>query len=163
VETAGNDRPSGWYRKLVQEANDVTVVVDSDGTMTYVSPAVERLLGYSPADLTDKDVREYVHPEDGSSLLDAIEALQARPADSETLEFRWRQAEGTWCWLEVTMRNRLDAEIDGIIVNGRDITERKEREKELRATKERMKMALEGANLGIWDWDMETDKVVRDE
>jgi PAS domain S-box-containing protein len=163
VETAGNDRPSGWYRKLVQEANDVTVVVDSDGTMTYVSPAVERLLGYSPADLTGKDVREYVHPEDGSSLLDAIEALQARPADSETLEFRWRQAEGTWCWLEVTMRNRLDAEIDGIIVNGRDITERKEREKELRATKERMKMALEGANLGIWDWDMETDKVVRDE
>ncbi|MFA9517364.1 PAS domain S-box protein [Halopenitus sp. H-Gu1] len=163
TETAGNERPGEWYRKLVEEANDVTVVIDPDGTMTYVSPAVKRLLGYDPTDLTGDDACEYVHPEDSDTLFDAIETVRAAPEDPETVEFRCLRADGTWCWLEATMRSRLDDEIDGIIVNGRDVTERKEREKELRTTKERMKMALEGANLGIWDWDMETDEVARDE
>ncbi|MFC7172249.1 PAS domain-containing protein [Haloplanus litoreus] len=48
-------------------------------------------------------------------------------------------------------------------MNGRDITERKEREAELVTTKQRMELALEGANLGIWDWDMRSDRVSRDE
>ena len=162
-ETGGNERHSDWYRKLVEEANDVTVVVGSNGAVTYVSPAIERLLGYEPADLTGDDACEYIHPEDDTDFLDAIETLQVSSADSETVESRWARDDGTWCWLEVTMRNRIDTAIDGIIVNGREITERKEQETELKTTKERMKMALEGANLGIWDWDMETDEVVRDE
>ena len=157
------ERGDDWYRKLVEEATDVTVVIDSAGTMTYVSPAVDRLLGYDPTDLAGESAYEYVHPEDEPGFLDAIETLRTSSRGSETLEFRWAQDDGGWCWLEATIRGRFDTDIDGIIVNCRDITERKERETDLRATKERMKMALEGANLGIWDWNMKTDEVVRDE
>ncbi|AKH97525.1 multi-sensor signal transduction histidine kinase [Halanaeroarchaeum sulfurireducens] len=165
TETAarGDERHDDWYRKLVEEATDITVVLDSNGTMTYVSPAVKRLLGYTPTDMIGEDGHEYVHPEDGDDVSDAIQKLREPPMDPETVEFRCRHDDGTWRWLEVTMRNRLDGEIGGIIVNGRDITERKERETELQTTKERMTMALEGANLGIWDWDMVTDEVARDE
>ena len=161
--TTGDERNREWYRKLVEEANDITVVVASDGALMYVSPAVERLLGYTPSDLIGNDWCEYVHPEDSDALFDVIDALRTSSSSAETVEFRCRRADGTWCWLEATMRSRLDGDIGGIIVNNRDVTERKERETELRTTKERMKMALEGANLGVWDWDMETDEVRRDE
>ncbi len=163
-ETAGKgDRTDEWFRKLVEEANDITLVVDSDGTMSYVSPATKRQFGYRPAELTGDQLCDYVHPEDGDALAGTVERIQTRDSDAETAEVRFQRADGTWFWLEATMRSRLDDTVDGIIVNGRDITERREREAELRTAKERMKMALEGANLGIWDWDMEADEVTRDE
>jgi PAS domain S-box-containing protein len=162
-ETAGGERNKEWYRTLVEEANDVTLVVDSDGTVTYASPALERLLDYIPSALVGGDLCEFALPKDRDTLFEAIETLQTDPSNSETVEFRCRQSDGTRRWLEATMRSRLNTEIDGIIVNIRDITERKQRESELQTTKERMKMALEGASLGIWDWDMVTDEVVRDE
>jgi PAS domain S-box-containing protein len=61
------------------------------------------------------------------------------------------------------MRNRLDDDIGGILATVRDISDRKERERDLVTTKERMQLALEGANLGIWDWDLRADEVERDE
>jgi PAS domain S-box-containing protein len=162
-KTVGHERHSDWYRKLVEQAGDVLIVVDTDGTLTYVSPAVERLLGYDSANLTGGDGCDYIHPGDRDAVFDAVETLHETPGHSTTVEFRCRRADETWCWLETTMRSRLHDEIDGIIVTARDVTERTEREAELRTTKERMKMALKGANLGIWDWDMETDEVTRDE
>jgi len=163
TEPPGDRRSGHWYRKLVEESTDVTAVVGVDGTVTYVSPAVERLLGYDPADLTGDSGCEYVHSDDCEALSETIEALRAAPTDPQTVEFRCQRADGTWCWIEATMRDRLGDDVDGIVVNARDVTERKEREQELRTTRERMKLGLEGANLGIWDWDMETDELARDE
>lgn len=159
-ETAGHTFDSDWYRQLVEGSNDVIVVVDSVGVISYVNSAAERILGYDPTDLTGDGGCAYVHPEDESRLFEAIETLEGEQREEKTVEFRCRRSDGRWCWLEATMDRRLD---DGIVLTGRDITERKEREAELRTTKERMEMALEGANLGIWDWDMERNEVTRDE
>ncbi|MFC7174746.1 PAS domain-containing protein [Haloplanus litoreus] len=152
------------YRRLVEESNDVVAVVDTDGTVTYVSPAVKRVLGYDPEALVGDVGSEYTHPDDRDTVTAAVESLRTGPDEPRTVEFRVQRADGSWCWIEATMRNRLDDDvIAGILVNGRDITERKEREAELVTTKQRMELALEGANLGIWDWDMRSDRVSRDE
>ncbi|WP_259518021.1 PAS domain-containing sensor histidine kinase [Halanaeroarchaeum sp. HSR-CO] len=163
MESTGHRLSNGGYRNLVEKASDVTAVIDADGQISYVNAAVERILGYNRSELPGDAGREYVHPEDEDAFVDAIADLRDGQVGQTVVEFRCRRADGTWTWLEATMRGVHDDEFDGVIVNGRDVTERKEREAELRTTKERMTLALEGANLGVWDWDMETDEVVRDE
>jgi PAS domain S-box-containing protein len=155
---------SGRYRRLVEESRDIIAVVDTDGTVTYVNRAVERVLGYDPAAVVGNDGIEYTHPDDRETVATVLETMRTAPDEPRTVELRVRRADGSWCWLEATVRSRGGGDAtSGIIVNGRDITERKERKADLVTTKQRMELALEGANLGIWDWDMRTDEVSRDE
>ena len=135
------------YRTLVEASSDVITVVDSAGTITYANGAVETVLGYEPDEMIGADGDEYVHPADRDSVTETFEAVRAAPGESRTVEFRARSADGSWCWVEATMQNLLD-DIDGIVVSGRDVTGHRERERELVTTKERMELALHGANLG---------------
>jgi PAS domain S-box-containing protein len=122
-----------WYRTLVEEVNDLATVVDPNGTITYVSPAVRRVLGYDPDDLIGHEGQEFVHPEDRERNADALETVLSDPSESETVEIRFRHADSSWRWIEATMRNRLDDDIiDGILLSSRDITERKDSEAEAR-------------------------------
>jgi PAS domain S-box-containing protein len=124
---------SDWYRTLVEEVNDLATVVDTDGTITYVSPAVTRILGYDPDELVGREGFEFVHPEDRDRNAAALETVLSNPSVAETVEVRFRHADGSWRWIEATMRNRLDDDtVDGILLSSRDITERKEYELEAR-------------------------------
>lgn len=151
------------YRNFVEASNDITAVVGADGTVAYVNSAVTRVLGYDPEDLIGEVGHEYVHLDDREAVTAAMETLRTGPDERRRVECRVRRADGSWCWIEAAMRHRPAGAVDGILVNGRDITERKERESDLVTTKQRMELALEGANLGIWDWDMQTGRVSRDE
>jgi len=153
-----------WYRQVVEQASTVTAVLDRDGIITYASDAAERVLGYAPETLIGTDGCEYVHPSDLDTVQATSDTLFETPEQSQTVAFRFRQPDGSWRWIEAAMRNQLDNDvIGGILLHGRDITDRKERESECLADRERMKMALAGANIGVWDWDMVTDEVSRDE
>jgi PAS domain S-box-containing protein len=150
-------RDREWYRRLVESITDVTVVLDASGRITYVSSAVEAVLGYDPEALLGDLGTDYAHPDDRADLRRGIAEVETEPASSVIVDGRFQRADGSWCWLEATIRNRLEDDvIDGIVVTARENTERL-------ATKERMELALEGANLGIWDWNMETGEVTRDE
>ena len=152
------------YRELVEESTDIVAIVDADGTVTYVNRAVERVLGYDPGIVIGDGWTEHTHPDDRETVTDVLEAVRTDPGEPRTVELRLRRADGSWCWIEATARSRIDdGPIGGILVNGRDISEHTQREAELATTKQRMELALEGANLGIWDWDMRTSEVSRDE
>ncbi|MFC7172248.1 PAS domain-containing protein [Haloplanus litoreus] len=99
------------YRRLVEESNDVVAVVDTDGTVTYVSPAVKRVLGYDPEALVGDVGSEYTHPDDRDTVTAAVESLRTGPDEPRTVEFRVQRADGSWCWIEATMRNRLDDDV----------------------------------------------------
>ncbi len=120
------------YQTLVEESNDIATIIDREGTITYVSPAVNRVLGYDPAELVGSSGYEHVHPDDRERNADAVDAVLATPEEPQTVEVRFRHADNSWRWIEATMRNRLDDDnIAGILLNSRDITERKENEREL--------------------------------
>ena len=161
-ENEGGGPGKAFYRTLAEASSDIITVVDSAGTIMYANGTVETVLGYEPDEVTGTDGDEYVHPADRDSVTETFDAVRAAPGESRTVEFRARSADGSWCWVEATMQNLLD-DIDGIVVSGRDVTGHRERERELVTTKERMELALQGANLGIWDWNMQTDEVSRDE
>ena len=151
-------RESDWYRTLVEEVNDLATVVDTDGTITYVSPAVTRILGYDPDELVGREGYEFVHPEDRERNADALEGVLADPSEPETVEVRFRHADGSWRWIEATMRNRLDDDVvDGILLSSRDITERKEYELEARELAEEYEALLGNVEDAIFLVDVEAD------
>ena len=130
---AHDERAAGWYRTLVENVNDIATVIDTDGTITYVSPAVTRVLGYEPDELVGHEGYEFVHPDDLGRNAEAVEAVQSNPSESKTVEVRFRHADGSWRWIEATLKNRVaDDTIGGILLSSRDITRRKESEAEAR-------------------------------
>lgn len=150
---------SNWYRTLVEEVNDLATVVDPDGTITYVSPAVTRVLGYDPNELVGHEGYEFVHSEDRDKNADALETVLSNPSKSETVEVRFRHADGSWRWIEATMRNRLDDDIIcGILISSRDITERKEYEAEAQELAEEYEALLNNVEDAIFFINVEEDE-----
>ena len=153
-----NNHEPEWYRTLVEEVNDLATVVDTDGTITYVSPAITRILGYDPGELVGHEGFEFVHPEDRERNADALESVLSNPSGSETVEVRFRHANGSWRWIEATMRNRVDDDIiDGILLSSRDITERKEYEREARELAEEYEAVLNSVEDAIFLMNVEED------
>ncbi|MFB6093310.1 MAG: PAS domain S-box protein [Halanaeroarchaeum sp.] len=141
----------GWNRALVEETNDLLTVVDTDGTITFVSPGVSRVLGYDPDELVGHEGYEFVHPEDRERNVDALETVLSNPSESKTVEVRFRHADGSWRWIEATMRNHIDDDvIEGILISSRDITERMEYEAEARQLAEEYEALLNNVEDAIF-------------
>jgi diguanylate cyclase (GGDEF)-like protein/PAS domain S-box-containing protein len=121
------------FRSLVQNASDGVVVLSSDGRVRYKSPAVERILGL-PADVgIGQSGLEGVHPEDLPIVQRMLSDVGSSSGSEVGGEFRLRHADGSWRTLEAIAKNLLDdPAVRGIVVNYRDITERKVLEEQLR-------------------------------
>ena len=146
------------HRKLIEEFSDIATIIDADGTITYVSPSVERTLGYEPDELVGEVGYEYQHPDDREVVADAIEALRDDPTATRTVETRFRRADGSWCWIEATLQNRIeDPDIEGILVNSRDISDRKERERQLHDIALEYETLLETVTDGIFFLSVERE------
>ncbi|HYE04922.1 MAG TPA: PAS domain S-box protein [Planctomycetota bacterium] len=125
------------FRSLIENALDVIAILDADGTVRYASPSVKRVLGYRPAELIGERVLSVVHYEDLRAVRAALFRTVRRRIETEAREFRVRRADGTWVWLEAVGQNLLDDEsVRGVVVNARDISERKRVEAELQQAKE---------------------------
>jgi PAS domain S-box-containing protein len=143
--------------KIVKESADTPTIISAEGEITYVSPSVKRMLGYDPEELTGEIGFEYQHPDDRERVTKAIEALQENPDQTEIIETRFRRADGSWCWVESTLQNRLDDPVvDGILVYSRDISDRKQREQQFRTLAKEYRTLLETVNDGIFFLSVES-------
>lgn len=128
-----------FYRTVLEHSSDYVMIVDDMGKVSYISPAIERVLGYTPEEVKQMDAFEFVHPDDISKATASLQQNIENPGVESTVEFRAQHADGSWRWLEVRGRNLIDDPvIGGIMVNVRDITTRKQGEKELEQQKERL-------------------------
>ena len=120
------------FRSLVQNSSDVFLILKPDGTVEYQSPAVERVLGYGPGERLGRQIFELTHPDDLGFVKAVIMELMQTPGAVRTVELRSRHADGSWRTLEATGHNMIaDPTVHGIVVNYRDITERKVLERQL--------------------------------
>jgi len=120
------DRTREYFSTILEHASDYVMIVDEDRQVQYVSPAVERVLGYDREEIENTDAFDPIHPEDVPVAQNAFVTLFEDPEAELTVEFRVRHADGSLRWLEVRGRNRLDDPvIGGIIVTSRDITEKR--------------------------------------
>jgi PAS domain S-box-containing protein len=126
------------YHRLIEESTDAIVIVDEEGTFSYLSPAAERVLGYQPEELIGEIGFDYIHEDDRQEMMDIFsEAIDAED-EYATGEYRFKHKDGSWRWIEGRGRDLLDDPvIEGIVVYARDITGRKEDEQRLEQLKDR--------------------------
>lgn len=140
------------FRLLAEHSGDVVALADLQGRRRYVSPASERVLGWTPEQLIGRGVLDFVHPEDTPWVEAALEAL--RDGDPEaSATYRHSRPDGSWMWVEAHARAYADAAAGlraGYVVAIRDASERKRAEAELLRAYERMEaMATTDALTGI--------------
>ena len=142
------------FRSLIENALDIIMILDPDGTIGYVSPSVEKVLGYAVTELVGENVNAFIHPEDlpiaqsfpQVTLRDRL-TNNSQAEILNPIEFRHRHQDGSWRILEAISQPFADSAATlRVMVNARDITERKrldeiwlalEREKELSELKTR--------------------------
>src|SRR5215207_7575131 len=115
------------FRSLVQNASDIILVMKADQTVQYVSPAVERILGYKPEEVVGTDNFGVVHPDDVARAQKRVTEAVSNPGSTSSMELRLRHKDGSWCHVESRCTSLLDdPAVGGIVFNSRDVTDRKE-------------------------------------
>jgi diguanylate cyclase (GGDEF)-like protein/PAS domain S-box-containing protein len=121
------------FRSLVQNASDLITVVDVDSTVTYQSPSARRVLGYDPGDLVGTKLADLIHPDDLTKILAMLSDVMSRSGSVVLGEARVRHADGSWRHIEFSSTDQCgNPAIRGVVLNTRDVTERKLLEEQLR-------------------------------
>jgi diguanylate cyclase (GGDEF)-like protein/PAS domain S-box-containing protein len=139
-------------RSVVENSSENVTIVDLDGTLRYASPAFGRMLGYAPQEVVGKmNVLDYVHPDDLPHVLEETEkALSEGGVATNRTEYRFRHKDGSWRWVESAGTYLLDdPHVKGVVVQTRDITERKRTEEALREAEERFRRSFDDAAIGM--------------
>ena len=113
------------FKALVQEGSDLIAILDEAGIYTYVSPTSIGILGMDPEELIGKSPFDYIHPEDAEKVLNSLSKI-ATERRVEVEQFRFKNKNGEWQWIETVLTNMLDNHaVNGIVANSRDITAKK--------------------------------------
>lgn len=117
------------FRALIENAPDAIVLLDLDGRIGYLSPATQRILGYTTEEGIGLDPETLTHPEELPALLTLLDTLEQMPGHSEVVQFRLHHKDGSWRWVEGTLTNLLtEPGVNANVFNFRDITDRKQAE-----------------------------------
>jgi PAS domain S-box-containing protein len=132
------------FRALVQNSNDIIFVLTADSTIRYISPSVERILGYSPEDISGTDIFTYVHPDDSDSIQNFFRLGLKENKDSDSFRCRIRKTDGSFAFIEGISSNHIDdVYIRGLVVNAREVSERVRVEEMLRENEQRFRSVVE--------------------
>ncbi|WP_433790430.1 diguanylate cyclase domain-containing protein [Actinoplanes sp. CA-252034] len=118
---------------LLEHSSEIISIADPAGGFLYVSPAVERILGFPVEEALGRCSLDILHRDDRARLAAGLDELYAKPGVEMTFQGRYRHADGSWRWLEVVAVNLTgEPGIDGVVCNSRDVTESRELHERLR-------------------------------
>jgi diguanylate cyclase (GGDEF)-like protein/PAS domain S-box-containing protein len=131
---------------LLWHSSDFVIVWNTEGTITYASPSVTRFTGYRVGESIHHDAR-LVHPDDEARVVQALEEVRAGvTGTSGSFEARFRRHDGEWRWVEAIVGNLIDdPDIGGLLVNARDVTERREAEVRVQQSEDDLRSVLEAS------------------
>ena len=128
-ELAANERR---FRALIDHIDDGIELVDAEGYVRYASPSVERILGNPPDEYVGRNGLDFIHPDDLADAAAKLAQVGQGMGQLVSAAYRMRHKDGTWRWIEGTAANFIDdPAVGNIVITFRDITERKQREREL--------------------------------
>ncbi len=135
------------WRAMIENAHDLTTILDPNGVTVYESPSVERVLGYHPHELVGLDAFVHMHPDDIPGVTAELTRVMSEPGSVGRAEYRFRHKDGTWRHLEACGRTLSPTSpADGVVANVRDITERKRAEEALQRSEEHFRRLIENGS-----------------
>src|SRR6202171_5890836 len=142
-------RSKNRFRAMVEKNAEGILLILPDEGIIYASPAVERVLGYTSEELTMQSLIEHVHPDYRLHAKDTWNRLLQDPNHVSTAEAMVQHKDGSWRWIESTARNLLhDPSVQAVVVNFRDITERKLAHAEHERLEQRLRQAAKMEAVG---------------
>jgi diguanylate cyclase (GGDEF)-like protein/PAS domain S-box-containing protein len=141
------------YRFLAENSADLIILVGQDGKRVYVSPACEKMLGFTPEEMLAVNTRDAIHPEDVERVLTNIpsdEAMRANPA----ISYRMRRKDGSYVWVETTGRP-VDIQGNQWLVVVRDIEQRRLAEQRLKDSEARYRLLADNSSDMVFQLDHE--------
>ena len=136
-------RNEAKQRAMVANIADVIAIVDPDGINRYKSPNIEKWFGWRPEEVVDVSTWENVYPGDLERARQFFGALLEEPEAAGKMECRYRCKDGSYKWIELTAVNLVkDPDIQGLLVNYHDISERKRAEEELLRINETLELRV---------------------
>lgn len=140
---------------LLENASEIIAIYDKEGRLTYESPSVVNILGYSPEEMMSGKDMDRLTRKGEKAMREMFEQLIEEPKKPVTIQYTYMKKNGQKIFLETTGRNLLhDTAINGIILNSTDITERKRAEKE-----ERMRSKMQALSENSLDMIMRLSTV----
>jgi PAS domain S-box-containing protein len=154
---------------LIESGNDIILILGPDGVYKFVSPSVKTILNSDPEFYVGKVTFQFIHPDDAEWVQAEFMAVLETEKPVYIAPFRFNTASGDWVWIETIATNRLnDPAIEGIVINAKDVSRKRQREEEklliaeqLKVSNERYSLALKATKDVIWDWTLDTNSLTR--
>jgi len=138
-----------YFRALTENTLDTLTILSREGVYLYNNPSLKRVLGYDPLEVAGHNAFPMVHPEDLEKAKAALSQAIEQPERTVQLEMRFRHKDGSWRWLEAVGQSHLDdPEIGGIVINSRDITDRKTAEAGVRSLESQLRQSQKMEAIG---------------
>jgi len=150
------DKIGKHYQALIENAPDGIVLISAEGQFKYASPSARRIFGYAATEELIENPNELVHPEDLDKVTLNLSKLLEDPTVIPTIEYRFIDKAGNWKWVETTFTNLLsDPNVLSIVLNFKEITQRKNAESALKYSEEKYRTITENISDVVWTTDTE--------
>jgi PAS domain S-box-containing protein len=139
-----NKKIARHYQVLIEKAPVGIILLNAEGNFKFASPSAKKIFGYQIADEVTGSPAEHTHPEDLPLVLSELSRMLVDRSYVPTLQYRYADKNGNWIWVESTFSNLLaDPGVESIVINFRDITERKQAEQEIQQLNTELEQRVE--------------------
>ncbi len=143
------------YRVMVENSYDAVLLLDENLITIYRSPSTKHVMGFTDEERLGKSYLELTHPDDLGKVKGLQQIVINNPGMSIPITLRAKHSNGHYLWFMGVATNLLHKKsVNGIVVNLRDISERKKAEDALQKLSNKLLLATRAANMCIWDWDI---------
>ncbi|HLX12134.1 MAG TPA: PAS domain S-box protein, partial [Bacteroidota bacterium] len=132
------------FLTMIENSSDGILLIDKTAEIMYAAPSTLRILGFTIEESIGESLTKFLHPEDVAAARALVADALKRPNEKLRSEFRFRHADGSYRWIETIATNLLgDANIEAIILNYRDVTDRRKADAVVRETERKYRSLFE--------------------
>ncbi|RYZ20644.1 MAG: PAS domain S-box protein, partial [Chitinophagaceae bacterium] len=150
IAEQNEQRKERFYHGLIADALDGILLMDPSGRITFASPSIKHVLGYTYVEVLGRSAFDYVHPEDRLKAADAFSREVHENPEIKFINVRLLCRDGRWLWCLVRGHNLLsNPSVGGIAIYFHDDSQRKEATEALRQSEQRFRMLIQNIQLGV--------------